>query len=265
MLGLVALAGVLTGEPAIFAQQGDVAPADAAAAEVLFQTGKRLLEQRQLAEACPKLAESFRLDPATGTLLALAMCHEAEGKIATAWAEYGDVADRAKREGRPDRQEAARQWKAVLEPKLSLLTIVVPEVVAALPGLVVARDGVTLGRPSWFTPVPVDPGRHVIAVTAPRKQRWQEVIDVDAEGERLVVTVGSLEDAPREAAQGGMVLVSRKPDAAPEPGPPFYRRWWVWTGLGLAAAGSFAVAAASGAFTSFRDAVCPEGRMCGGP
>ena len=73
--------------------------------------------------ACPKLTESLRLDRATGTLLALAMCHEVDGHLASAWTEYLEVIARAKRDGRPDREEAARQYAHALEARLSMLDI----------------------------------------------------------------------------------------------------------------------------------------------
>lgn len=59
-----------------------------AAARALFDDGKRLMLEKRWDEACPKLAESQRLDPGGGTILALALCYEGTGKTATAWATF---------------------------------------------------------------------------------------------------------------------------------------------------------------------------------
>src|SRR5260370_9884027 len=71
---------------------------DPIAAETLFERGKRLIEQGRTAEACAAFAESERLDPAGGTLLRLALCREAEGKLASAWLAFTEVV-RVSREG----------------------------------------------------------------------------------------------------------------------------------------------------------------------
>src|SRR4051812_48456348 len=83
-------------------------PADKAAAESLFASALALLSEKKFSEACPKLEESQRLDPASGTLLNLAWCHEMEGKTATAWAEYKKLLALADAEGRVDRSTEAK-------------------------------------------------------------------------------------------------------------------------------------------------------------
>src|SRR5436189_4245413 len=79
------------------------------AAEALFQEGRQLLEAGQVDEACLRLAESYWQEPASGTLLNLARCHQAQGKIATAWAEYAAAARLSRAQGREDRARAAEE------------------------------------------------------------------------------------------------------------------------------------------------------------
>jgi hypothetical protein len=171
---------------------------DVVAAEALFRSGKDLLAAKDYAHACPKLAESFRLDPATGTLLALAICHERDGKLASAWGEYSDVASRSKAEGRTDREVAARSKVEELQSQLSTLTIVVPDA-AQVPGLEVKRGGTAI-VPAWFgTPVPVNGGPVSIDATAPGKKPRHGEITLAPNGDRQSVTIDPLEDATAPA------------------------------------------------------------------
>ncbi len=144
------------------------------------------------------------MDPASGTLLALAICHEREGKLASAWGEYLDVASRSKLEGRPDRETAARSKGAELEPKVSTLTIVVADSVAVT-GLEIRRNGIVMA-PAWFgTAVPVDGGVEIIDALAPgRKARHVEIV-IAPSGDRQTLTLAPLESvgarAPHEPAR----------------------------------------------------------------
>ncbi|MEZ4308280.1 MAG: hypothetical protein R3F14_09575 [Polyangiaceae bacterium] len=101
-------------------------PADRRQAEALFVEAKKLLKQGKVAEACRKLEGSYRIDPAGGTVLNLALCHEEEGKIATAWAELKEALAMAKKANRRDRERIARDHLDAIEPKLPYL-LVIPE------------------------------------------------------------------------------------------------------------------------------------------
>ncbi|MBS2015741.1 MAG: hypothetical protein JST00_22835 [Deltaproteobacteria bacterium] len=162
-----------------------------AAADVLFQKGKEAFDAKRYADACPAFAESYRLDPVSGSLVALAACYEADGKLASAWSRYGELAALADREGKKERADAARKRAAELEPKLARLTISVAPEAAGLEGLVVKRDGVALGAASFGTAFPVDRGEHSIEATAPGHTPFVRRVSAE-DGARLVVAVPGL-------------------------------------------------------------------------
>ena len=129
------------------AKVGAVPPA----AEAMFREGRRLMAVGDIAQACAQFAGSYALEPASGTLLNLALCHEKEGKIATAWAEFRAAATLAREQDRRDRSAAAEERIAVLEPKLAYVTVVAP------PGSPTSRSRTTnpdRARSVWERPFP---------------------------------------------------------------------------------------------------------------
>src|ERR1700722_12114887 len=94
--------------------------------------------------------------------------------------------------GQSDREQVARERVAALEKKLSRLVIVMPiHTVAsngsasagnAQAGLRVLRDGTEVGLAQWGTALPIDPGDHLIAVSATGKKPWQTTASVPPTG-----------------------------------------------------------------------------------
>jgi len=237
---LISLALALGAAPAL-------AQSSTAAAEALFQEGRTLFQAGKYAEACPKLAESQRLDPATGTLLTLALCHENEGKLASAWAEFTDVEGRAQREGRDDRVKIAREHATALRPRLSTLAVDVMPDAATTPGFELRVDGVVIGAGSFGVAVPVDGGEHRLDATAPGKAPWHGTVTVKPEADAVRVSVPALGDAATATA-----APVRMPTAedAPPPDEPASDGSAMRT-AGLITAGAGVVALGVGTFLAF--------------
>lgn len=164
---------------------------NAAAAEALFVEGRDLLQDGKLDLACPKLAESHKLDPATGTLLALAICYERQGKIASAWAAYAEVVTRAQNEKNAEREKAAQEKATALEKTLPRLVIEVAPELSHIEDLRIVRDGTPIGRGSFGSSIPVDPGEHRVQATADAREPFSTRITVGA-GETKTVVVGPM-------------------------------------------------------------------------
>jgi len=143
------------------AEEGPAGEPDSASqralAEVLFRAGRELMEQGKIAPACAKFAESHRLDPALGTLLNLAVCHETEGRLASAWAEYNQAATLAKRRGDSARFDFARAASMRLEGRFATVRVGLSPAVERLSGLKLSIDRRELGRASLDVPIPLMP------------------------------------------------------------------------------------------------------------
>jgi hypothetical protein len=166
----------------------------------------------------------------------VALCHEKEGRTATAWAEFTEALGIAKKDDRPQRIELAQTHIAALEPTLSRLVIQVPEA-SDFPELEIKRDGGVIRRAAWGTAMPVDPGEHAIEASGHGKIAWHQTVTVGGRADTKTIVVPALENAPVVAqatptvqiATGGTPGETRAPNRA--------AAGWVALGFGAVGVG----------------------------
>lgn len=211
-----------------------------AAAQALFEEGRRLMAAGEFAQACPKFAESQKLDPGAGTLVNLAACYERQGQTASAWVTYTEAKAAAERSGRKDWAGKAADKAAAIYPSLSKLSILVPAT-SQTPDLEVKRDGVVVGRGEWGVAIPVDPGPHVVEASAPGRQRWSNTVQVGSVSDQIAVTVPPLEGASGKATQVSSdappVPTTAPPAEGAAPGNTQRTAAWIVGGVGLVGLG----------------------------
>ncbi len=199
-------------------------------AERLFEEGRALMLDHRFEEACPKIAESQRLEPRVGTLLNLAVCHEQTGKVATAWVQYQQVLTSARAEGQSERERLATERIAAVEARVPWLTVGV-SVGEPVHGLSVRLDGAPLEPMAWNREMPVDPGEHRVMATAPERKAWELQFTL-REGQRKAIEVPSLSLVPG-AKQGApdSPVVAEAPNAKPREAEPESSPWAFEIGL----------------------------------
>lgn len=228
---------------------------DPTLAQTLFEEGRRLMEANAYAQACPKFAESQRLRPGTGTLLNLALCNEALGKTATAWGQFKEVLFASKRENNEARVAFAQEHIDALEPRLSRIQINAE----ATPGLVIQTDGHEIPAAALGTPIPIDPGEHLIEATAPGYAVWSTKVTVGDNADLKTIAVPKLTPAPAEKEKAA----APPPPVAPlQSGSGQRTAGFVLGGAGVAALGLgavFGILAAGQASDAEDDpALCPN-------
>jgi hypothetical protein len=219
-------------------------PEKRAAADALFELGKQAMAQNDFATACPKFEEVVRILPGKiGSLLKLAECYEAAGRVASAKTTY-DAAARAAKAADDPRASAAEEHSKSLAGRIPAIVVTVPDQVRALHGLVVRRDDLDVGSPQWGAPIPVDPGPHALTATATGKRTWQSSVNVQAGAGVVTVTVPMLEDEAPSPTPPPAVEQARP---APVVVKPTTRTWpWVIGASGLALLGAAAGFGADG-------------------
>lgn len=188
-------------------------------ADALFREARASMRAGDFASACPKLEESYRIDPSAGTLVNLAVCLEKSGALATAATRYQLAVDTIP--ATDERAALARNALAALTPRVPRLRVVLAQAMPA--GARVTLDGVELRDASLGSWLPVNPGKHVVGVATSSGTQQVTVALVEAQRLEHVVTAPSAE--PKREAE------------APAPSPPGWRRPVGWSLLGIGAAG----------------------------
>ncbi len=190
LAGLMALAATAAAEPS---------GANKAAAEALFNQGKRLMTDKNYADACPKFQASQELDPGVGSLLFLGDCFEKSGKTASAWATFKEAEGLAQREQDAGREKVASVRALALEPRLSMLLVRVDPALMGLDGLDIHLNGRPVPKAQWGSKVPVDPGPQRVEATAPGFERYDQTLSIASGPTSSTLDIPSLKPTQQAA------------------------------------------------------------------
>jgi hypothetical protein len=152
------------------------------AAGALFDKGRQFLAAGKYAEACAAFEQSQRLDPQLGTLFNLGTCNAHLGKLATAWAQFHDI---AQRDANRTRRATAAKQAAALAPRLPRLVI---RLEPPVPDATVTSNGVDVGA-LLGVESPVDLGDYAIVAHAPGYAESRTTARVTEEGKTVSVSI----------------------------------------------------------------------------
>lgn len=200
---------------------------DPAAADALFRSAREAFARGDYATACPRFAESQRLDPAVGTLLNLSACEEKLGKLTVSYAHLVEAIE--KLPPRDARLKAATERRDALKSKIPSVTVVAPED----PKATVLRDDVELRAGAFDVALPIDPGTYVFLVRADGREPSTETVTV-REGETRTVT---LHLGPPLASKAAPAKMTVAPAAGSPPAPMSRRRAFGIGALAMGGAG----------------------------
>ncbi|NUQ79692.1 MAG: hypothetical protein HUU21_39805 [Polyangiaceae bacterium] len=155
-----------------------------AKAEEQFRLGRKAQDNGDFKPALEYFRASHALEPGRGKLLNIAICEKEIGLLATAMQHFQEVLPQLAA-GDP-RIAIVKKNIAELEPRLPHFTISLAS--GAPPGSVVTLDGSSIAPSALGTDIPVDPGDHVILVTAAGRPDRRYELKAE-EGKKIVLEV----------------------------------------------------------------------------
>lgn len=180
-------------------------------AETLFEDGRRLMIDGDVAQACARFEASQQLDPRIVTLLNLGECRERNHQLATAWRTFEDAGRQASAAGDDDSARVAATHASRLEPRLSRLTVAVaPD--RQIAGLAISWTTGQVDAASWNQAIPIDGGRYTITARAPGRAPWSKDVQVANANDAVTVDVPLLEPV---VAAPGPAAIDRPSRVAP--------------------------------------------------
>jgi hypothetical protein len=155
--------------------------------EKLFREGRDAMDRKELALACAKFAESYKLEHVLTSLLNQADCEEKRGRLATSLALWQTGVQKADDTTKPYAQKRA----AALLPRVPNLTVHVGA--KTLKEVVVTIDGGPIGLDS---PQPIDPGDHVLDAKASGTPPETDKVTLEEGTNREITVLANAPSAP---------------------------------------------------------------------
>src|SRR5215472_5931508 len=134
-------------------------PSDIAVARDLFAKAEKDEEGGRWADALEKLKRASAVKMTPGIRFHVALCEENLGQLTAALADYTAAQSQAMDEHNQEVLQVVAQPLTALRSRLPTLAVNVP---ADAKNANVTVDGAPLAAAQWGTPVPVDPGSHVV-------------------------------------------------------------------------------------------------------
>jgi hypothetical protein len=166
-------------------------------AESLAKEAYALAEAGKWADACPKYAESLKLEQSYGVQYSLAECYEKTGKLGSALFHYRRVEEAPKAANKQALSLKAHDRIAAIEPQVSKVKVVLPAGITPK-DVVVKIDGNKIA-PENFSEMPIDTGEHNVEVSQAGKKPWTDTIHVQIG--TYPIEVPELTSAKEEAAK----------------------------------------------------------------
>jgi tetratricopeptide (TPR) repeat protein len=193
--------------------------ADLELAKAHFHTGQIYYENARYPDAAREFEEAYRLSKKPDLLFNMGKSYDHLGDHARALAAYRRFASDVAQS--PDRAEVETRIHA-LEGLVGRL-----RVFASVDGANVTLDGAAVGQTPLMNVFEVNPGAHQIEISREGYRTFRHS-PVAAPGKQVTV----------EAQLESLVKVVRIEVEKKEKPVPLYKKWWLWTVVGVVAAGA---------------------------